>query len=240
MILPNEAFLKNFKSTQGAISVAEAIAIMNIAMEVKIGGDWITLGAHAGKDTMSASYGFSTTGISGDYYMIDPCYDMGNAEAWEHTIQKKSENMGWLYFNEPGFCERVKERVKEVSNGLVNPILIGSYSEKEIPKHDKISWCFQDSDNHQPERVYSELELLKPRMIIGGIITMHDVGNQYITPKEALEQLIQSGEYENVPIDWKSIFDYVRENKLEEGNDSWHEKGSNEFPCYVGAVRKIK
>lgn len=239
MIYPGKEFLELFKKTPGAISVSESIAIMNLSIQVPDGGDWITLGSHAGKDTMSASYGLASINMKGDYYMVDPCYDMTNDEAWEHTIQKKSENMGWLYFNEKGFSERVKKNVIEVSKGLVNPILVGSYSEKEIPKHDIISWCFLDSDNHSQERVFAELELLKPRMVIGGIIALHDFNNQYIAPREAHEQLIQSGEYENIDIDWKEIFDYVRENDLETNNESWHEKGSNEFPCYVGAVKKI-
>ena len=46
------------------------------------------------------------------------------------------------------------------------------------------------------------------------------------------------GEYEPIHIDWNEIFDYARANNLEDGNVSWHEKGSEEFPKFVGALRK--
>jgi hypothetical protein len=147
--------------------------------------------------------------------------------------------MGWLYFKEDGFYDKVKENIYVASHGKIVPVLLGDYSENVLPKHDNIAYCFIDSDNHSHERVVAEIEILKPKMIKGGIIAFHDFGNQYIAPREVHQQLIDTGEYENINIDWESIFNYVRENDLETGNESWHEKGSNEFPCYVGAVRKI-
>lgn len=236
MLYPLQTFLEVFKKTPGAISVSESIAIMNIANEV-IEGTYIECGSHAGKSGMSAVAGLKH---GGNFYMIDPVYDLLNLEAWKHTIQEHPDNMGWLYFKEDGFYDKVKENIRIASHGKINPVLLGDYSENVLPKYDNYAYVFIDSDNHSQERVSAELDLIRPKMKIGGIIAFHDFGNQYIAPREAHEQLIQSGEYENVPIDWKSIFDYVRENKLEEGNDSWHTKGSNEFPCYVGAVRKIK
>lgn len=236
MILPSKEFLEFFKKTPGAISVCESIAIMNIANEV-IKGTYIECGSHAGKSGMSAAAGLKH---KGNFYMIDPVYDLGNLEAWKHTIQEHPDNMGWLYFKEKLFYNGVNNNIVIASNGKIVPVLLGDYSENVLPKYDNYTYVFIDSDNHSHERVAAELDIIKPKMKVGGIIAFHDFGNQYIAPREAHEQLIQSGEYENVHIDWKSIFDYVRENNLEEGNDSWHEKGSNEFPCYVGAVRKIR
>lgn len=236
MLLPSKEFLEFFKKTPGAISVCESIAIMNIASEA-IEGTYIECGSHAGKSGMSACAGFKN---GGNFYMIDPVYDLTNLEAWKHTIQEHPDNMGWLYFKEDGFYDKVKENILVASHGKVVPVLLGDYSENVLPKYNDFAYVFVDSDNHSHERVAAELDIIKPKMKVGGIIAFHDFGNQYIAPREAHEQLIQSGEYENVHIDWKSIFDYVRENNLEDGNDSWHTKGSNEFPCYVGAVRKIR
>lgn len=235
MIYPSKEFLELFKKTPGAISVSESIAIMNIANEA-IDGAYIECGSHAGKSGMSACAGFKN---GGEFNMIDPVYDLTNLEAWKHTIQEHPDNMGWLYFKEDGFYDKVKENILVASHGKVVPVLLGDYSENVIPRYNGIAYCFVDSDNHSHERVYAELDLIKPRMKVGGIIAFHDFGNQYIAPREAHQSLIDSGDYENINIDWESIFNYVRKNDLEKGNDSWHEKGSNEFPCYVGAVRKI-
>lgn len=236
MVLPSKEFLELFKKTPGAISVCESIAIMNITNEV-IKGTYIECGSHAGKSGMSAAAGLK---YKGKFYMIDPVYDLNNFEAWKHTIQGHPDNMGWLYFKEKLFRNRVYNNIVIASNWKIVPVLIGDYSENVLSKYKDYTYVFIDSDNHSHERVESELELIKPRMKVGGIIAFHDFGNQYIAPREAHAKLIQSGDYENIDIDWNAIFGYVRENNLEEGNDSWHEKGSNEFPCYVGAARKIK
>ena len=107
-----------------------------------------------------------------------------------------------------------------------------------IPKFDKYAFVFIDSGTHCDNLAIDESRLLKDKMIPGGIIAYHDFGNQFQKPREAAEYLVSTGEYDWVNIDWNEIFDYVRTNNLEENNNSWHEKGSNEFPCYIGAVRK--
>lgn len=235
MILPSKEFLELFKKTPGAISVCESIAIMNIASQADV-GTYIECGSHAGKSGMSACAGLKN---GGNFYMIDPVYDLTNLEAWKHTIQGHPDNMGWLYFKEDGFYDRVKENIYVASHGKIVSVLLGDYSENVLPKYDNFSYVFIDSDNHQRERIVAEIAMVKDKIIKGGIIAFHDFGNQYIAPREVHAELIASGDFENIPIDWEEIFRYVRENNLEEGNDSWHEKGSNEFPCYVGAVRKI-
>lgn len=234
MQLPTKEFLELFKKTPGAISVCESIAITNIAAQAPKGVN-IECGSHAGKSGMSAAAGLKN---GGKFNMIDPVYDLTNLEAWKHTVQEHPDNMGWLYFKEDGFYEKVKENILVASHGKIEPVLLGDYSQNVLPKYDGYAYVFIDSDNHSHERVYSELEIIKPKMLQGGIIAFHDFGNQYIAPREAHQHLIDTGEFENVHVDWNEIFIYVRENNLEEGNDSWHEKGSNEFPCYVGAVRK--
>ncbi len=233
MIIPSKEFINKFKSTPGAFSVCESIALMNITSNV-IQGTFIECGSNAGKSGMSAAYGLP----EGKFYMIDPIFDLRNLEAWTHTIQGHPDNLAWGYAAESDFKDKVIDRIKLASNGKVQPILCGTFSEDELPKHESYSYAFIDSDNHQPERVYAEVNLIRPRIISGGIIAFHDFGNQYLAPREVHQYLLNTGEYENIPIDWESIFNYVRENNLEEGNDSWHERGSEEFPKFVGAVKR--
>ncbi len=233
MVIPSKEFIELFKKTPGAFSVCESIALMNITSQV-IEGNFIECGSNAGKSGMSAAYGLP----KGKFYMIDPIFDLSNIEAWKHTIQGHPDNLAWGYVNDKNFNNEVRDRIYIASEKRVMPILCGTYSEEEIPKHDNYSFAFIDSDNHQPERVKAELELLIPRMKQGGIIAFHDFGNQYIAPKQAHAELVQSGQFENIDIEWKEIFDYVRRDNLEEGNNTWHEKGSEEFPKFVGAVKR--
>ncbi len=234
MIYPSKEFISKFKATQGAFSVCESIALMNITSQVPEGYNFIEAGSNAGKSSMSAAYGLP----KGKFYMIDPIFDLTNREAWKHTIQEKPENLAWGYVKDDGFNESVKERVRFASNGRVEPILLGSYSEVELPKYGRYSYVFIDSDNHQKERVTAEITIIEDMVVQGGIIAFHDFGNQYIAPREAHEKLIGTGKYENVEIDWTAIFDYVRANNLEDDNNTWHTSGSEEFPKFVGAVRR--
>lgn len=235
MIIPPNNFFEWFKKTPGAFGVAESIALANIAMQVPEGkGNFIECGSNAGKSGMSAAFGLP----AGNFYMIDPIYDLSNLEAWQHTIQEHPDNMKWGYVNEPKFKDNVRGRIIFASNARVNPILLGSYSEKELPLWGDYSYAFIDSDNHQHERVFAEIAILEDRMVKGGIICFHDFNNQYIAPQEAHKALIATSKYEDVPIDWDTIFKHVRDNKMEEGNDSWHTAGSEEFPKFVGAVRR--
>ncbi len=233
MIIPSNDFFKRFKETPGALSCCEAIAISNITSDV-IPGNYFEAGSNAGKSGMAAAFGLP----KGKFYMCDPIFDLTNLEAWEHTIQKHPDNLAWDYAAAKGFKDAVIGRIKFASKDRVEPILLGSYSEKEIPLHGDYSYVFIDSDNHSHERVFGEVELVKNRMVSGGVIAFHDFLNQYISPAQAHKYLIETGEYEDIPIDWTSIFNYVRENNLEDGNNTWHQSGSEEFPKFVGAVRK--
>lgn len=231
--IPSKEFFDVFKKTPGALSCCEAIAIHNLCLQVPE-GTYIEAGSNAGKSSMAAASSLP----KGDFYLIDPIFDLTNLEAWEHSQQRHPDNLAWRYAADKGFKEEVKSRVKKVSNNKINPILAGDYSENVLPKHPPYSYVFIDSDSHSHERVFGEINIVKNLMVQGGIIALHDFKNQYIAPQEAHKYLIETGEYENVPIDWESIFNYVRENNLEEGNNSWHEKGSEEFPKFVGAVKR--
>ncbi len=233
MIFPSRSFIERFKETQGAFSVCESIALMNIAWTVP-SGNYIECGSNAGKSGMSAAYGLS----KGIFYMIDPIFDLTNREAWSHSVQEKPENLAWNYVNEEGFNQKVKDRISFASAGRVTPVLLGSYSEAELPKYPPYSFAFIDSDIHAAEVCVTEVKLIEDLMVSGGAIAFHDYGNQYHGPMVAYQYLLSTGKYEPIEIDWDDIFNYVRDRNLEEGNDSWHQNGSNEFPKYVGAVRK--
>jgi hypothetical protein len=233
MKIPPPSFFEIFKKTPGAIGVAESIAIYNLALEAPEGVR-IDLGSHCAKAAMSAASAFD----NGKIYLVDPCYDLNNEEAWAHSVQGTAKNMPWHYFNEKDILDRIKRSISEVSNTRVGAVLIGDYSENVILGFNRYSWAFIDSDSHQDGMALREAKMLEDRMVAGGIIALHDFGNQFSDPKLAHQYLIDTGNFENIPIDWAQIFDYVRENNSENGNNSWHESGSNEFPCYVGAVRR--
>jgi hypothetical protein len=70
MKLPSEEFLKTFKSTNGALSVSESIAIMNIASEAPE-GTYMELGTFHGKSGMSATRSLKP----GIFYLVDPIFE---------------------------------------------------------------------------------------------------------------------------------------------------------------------
>lgn len=219
MIIPNESFLETFKKTPGAISICESVAILNLSIQAPP-GVYLDCGSHAGKSAMSAAQGLQ----NGTFYLVDPIYDMEN-----------KENKGWPYVNDAAFCDNI---IENVARNKILPVLIGDNSINVIPKYGPYSWVFIDSDDHQEELVMEEVRLLEDRIVSGGIVAFHDYKNQYIWPAKAHEYLISTGKFENIPIDWERIKDHVRKNNLENGNNSWHREGSNEFPIYVGACKR--
>lgn len=234
MIHPSNVFLEDFKRTNGAISVCESIAIMNVASEAP-SGLYLDLGSHCGKAAMSASYGLS----SGVFLLVDPIFDLSNVEAWSHSIQGKPENNPWGYANSPMFSTEVAMRVGRHGRNRISVATIGSYSELEIQHHSSISYCFIDSDDHGGGLPLREVKMLEDRMVLGGVIAFHDFLNQYIEPKEAYDYLISTGKYQEIPINWGEIIFYVKDNNLEYGNNSWH-MPDNPYPNFVGALKKIK
>jgi hypothetical protein len=232
MTFPDNNFFEEFKKTPGAISVCEAIAIFQIASQATKGGAYIDLGSHAGKAAMSAAHGIQ----NGSMIMVDPIYDLGNVEAFKHSIQGSPENIPWAYALEPGFKGEVKDRIMAVSD--MTPALFGDYSENALKKFDQFSYVFIDSDTHEEPMIKAELDLIVNKMVPGGIIAFHDFNSEFIAVHEAHQKLIETGRFENVKIDWDAIVQFVKERDLEKGNISWHHNDV-EFPCFVGAVRRI-
>lgn len=209
MIIPSKEFIEKFKSTPGAFSVCEAIALYNIIIDNAPCGEYLELGSHKGKSSQ--------------------------------VIAKAMPSASTLILVEPEFKDHnwVSEVVSRVNYLLPENGFgwIAGYSLNVIPEYDSLAFCFVDSGVHD-DMVMDEVKLLEDRMMPNGIIAFHDFLNQFTAVERAYNYLWSTGKYEPININWKEIFDYVRENNLEEGNNSWHEKGSEEFPKFVGALRR--
>lgn len=214
MILPSKEFWEQFKATNGALSVTEAIAIMNLA-DMAPRGRYLECGTFHGKSAMAALIGLKDYEGNDmvDFILVDPIFE--NHEVVKQVMENISvcdKNMGYAFES--------------------------SYSTDEIPKHDDYCYCMIDSGSHQDGLPMQEARLLEDRMVQGGIMVWHDWNSQFKEVKEATDYLVGTGKYEYVPINWNEIVEYVRENDLESGNQSWHHS-ELDFPQFVGAVRKL-
>lgn len=240
MIFPTQAQIDLFKSTPGAISVHEMLAIMNVASQVPH-GTCAEMGSHRGKSGIAAAIGLSHTG-NNVLHMVDPLYDMTNLEAWSHADQKHPDN-AWQGAKHEDFHGDVMAQIVLSSREVVWPKLRGDYSTNAIPRlhveYGDFGYVFLDSDQHQYELVHAECELLRNRMAIGGIIAFHDFMSQFSGVEQAYREMLQGGQYEEVPIDWDHIKAYVASIGGEEGNESWHHV-DKQAPCFFGAIKRIK
>lgn len=209
-ILPKET-LETFKKCHGAFSVSEAIALYNILQDCPQ-GLYAELGTHRGKSGIIAASVLKP----GKFMLIDTAF---TDESWAVETAAKVSN---------------------ASNGRIETEPIAMLSTDFIPLYNNYAYVMVDTGDHSEELVMSELRLLKDAMMIGGIIASHDLDNQFTGVRKGYNWLVSTGQYEVIPVNWQEIFDYVRTNNLEEGNNSWHEKGSEEFPKFVGALKRIK
>jgi len=209
MIKPTQEFWKVFKETYGAFSTPEAIALYNIALQAPQ-GEYLELGTHKGKSTLAAMLGLK----KGKFYLVDPIFEDDN------------------------ICSEMAKTFYSFPSTHIEKVLIADYSTNVIHKHSNLSFVFLDSGDHGEELVKEEVQELEDRLMGGGILAFHDYQNQFTAVERWYDYLVGTGKYEPIAIDWKEIFDYVRENNLEDGNNSWHEKGSEEFPKFVGALRR--
>lgn len=142
----------------------------------------------------------------------------------------------WLVdplFRDEKFCEEVMKNIVF----RVNMVLVGNESLNEIPKHGEYSYVMVDSGSHGDGLPMQEVKLLEDRMVKGGIIAFHDFRSQFVEVEQAYNYLISTGKYEEIPINWQEIIEYVNANNLEEGNNSWHHTELKN-PCFVGALKR--
>lgn len=211
MITGSEDFWKTFKVTNGALSTAEAISIANIA-SLAPEGAYIELGTFNGKSSMSACLGLK--GENAPFYLVDPIFE-----------DKKIADQVIASINKATFT----------SSSLIP---VADYSTNVIDKYGPYAYVFSDAGSHQGGLPMKEVIMLEDQIIPGGILCFHDYKSQFIEVHEAYDYLLSTGKYEEIPIDWTSIINYVREHNLEAGNTSWHHQ-ELDFPCFVGAVRRI-
>ncbi len=171
-------------------------------------GKYCELGVYKGKSAMAAALGLK----SGTFYLIEP--EFGSV-AWEDEVYQLIKN----------------------TNPNLTVITIDDLSLNIIPNLFEMSYVFVDSSIHD-DMVMKEARLLQDKIKSGGILAFHDLGNQFTAVQRAYDFLVSTGKLEPIIINWKEIFDYVRENNLEEGNISWHSAGSEEFPKFVGALKR--
>lgn len=208
LIFPTKTFWEVFKKTEGAFSTAEAIALINICIDVPH-GTYLELGTHKGKSALAAC----CTWGGGEFFLDDLLFE-------DNKIKETVLNMLLNYNPEVKFKAIDKPSVEIIQN------------------FNYLSYCFVDTGDHGEELVSSEVLLLEDRIRPNGIIAFHDLDNQFVAVRKWYDYLVSTNKYEPIPIDWENIFNYVREKNLEEGNNSWHEKGSEEFPKFVGALKR--
>lgn len=213
MITPSKEFWEVFKKTPGALSCAEALAIMNIAA-IAPEGICAEFGSYHGKSAMSAILKLNT----GRFYLVDPI------------------------FEDEKIAEDVMDRVDSFVYPRRKARAFGDYSTEILKAEDfnsLFSYIFIDSGSHGDGLPMQEAKLLEDRLIQGGVIAWHDYKNQFVEVEGAYNYLVSTGKYEPVEINWQEIFDYVAEHNLEEGNNSWHKYPELPHPPnFIGALKR--
>lgn len=212
--IPSASFIEKFKATTGAFSVAEAIALYNICLQAP-DGNYIELGTHKGKSTLVALAALKPN----IFTLVEPEFDK-SIPIKEVAETISSFRKGFTICYSPTYSTDVLQPIDGV---------------------DKVKYAYVmlDSGDHGEELVQAEKTLLEDRIISGGILAMHDLNNQFTAVRRMYDQLLQTGLYEEVKVDWPAILKYVTENNLEEGNQSWHlYPDLGHPPNFVGAVRR--
>lgn len=210
MIKPGLPFWEVFKKTSGALSTAECTSIVNLAAQAPE-GLWLEMGTFKGKSAMAAIYG----GNAPDFILLEPL------------------------FGSEVDCNELAKNISDATGKGVKLYFINGYSTDFLKDtKDMYAYVMSDAGNHQDGLPMAEVKLLEDRLLPGGVIAFHDFGNQFREPKEAAEYLVSTGKYEWIDIPWAEIVEYVKENNLEEGNNSWHVYDDVPYPCFVGAVKR--
>lgn len=223
MLTANEDFWKIFKETNGALSCAEAIAIMDIASQAPK-GNYIELGSFKLKSAMSAFIGLKP----GLMVLLEPLFEEDEMKNHIDLVLKS------FNFRMPTTLFLPEYSTEYLSNPKLHTAQL---LDEVVFEKDNFSYVFVDSGSHQDGLPMQEVRLLEDRMVQGGIIAFHDWNSQFKEVKEASDYLVSTGKYEYIPINWDEINSYVDEHNLEEGNLSWHHTELKN-PNFVGALRR--
>lgn len=206
--IPVHSFIEKFKATEGALSVCESIAIYNIAKQAPE-GLFAEYGTFRGKSAMSALLGLP----KGVFRLYEPEFDVSiKTDDVSQTLRSFESKVHAIHY-------------------------LPNYSIESISLYSDYSYVFIDSGSHQDGLPMQEVKLLEDRIVQGGIIAFHDFRSQFVEVEQAYNYLLGTGKYEEIKIYWNAIVNYVRENDLEKGNNSWHHT-EMDFPCFIGAVRR--
>lgn len=211
---PPIEFWQHFKNTNGAMSTAEAIFLYNACLEVSDESDWVEMGTAYGKSAIVSLMAWVERNEH-MFVMLEP--DKSIINDAQKTILKFKKDFG---------------------GKIICPIL-PEYSTQYLERKNEFAYIMWDTGSHGHELVNKEKPLLEDKIIMGGVLVMHDINSQFIACTEAYNDLISSGKYEELKYDWNEIFDYVKEHNLEEGNNSWHLYPELPHPPnFIGALRR--
>lgn len=210
MITPTPEFWKDFVETKGAFSCAEALALFNITSQAEQ-GCFLELGSHKGRSSICIAAAMPNVS---QLYLVEP------------------------EFKDPEWANEVLLKVNKWTPDNVLATGYGAYSLDVIPLFKELSFCFIDSGVHD-DMVMEECKMLEDRIIQGGIIALHDFLNQFTAVERAYDYLLSTGKYSKIEINWNEIFDYLKENDLQDGDLSWHKYPDLPHPPnFVGALRR--
>lgn len=206
----NTTTLSLFKSTPGAMSVCEGLALSRLAYEsggFRNEGIYIESGSHSGKSTVAIA---SALYEECELHMIDPDFK-----------RPPSDILGDLKSaSEATFIFHIAPSVEAL------PRIAG-----------ELSFVFLDSGDHSYELCRAECNIVAPRMVKGGIIAFHDLNSQFKGVRQCYDELLATGEFEEVVIPWKDIEAEVVAGNLEAGNDTYHHTELAN-PMFLGALRR--
>ena len=206
----NSTTLSLFKSTPGAMSFCEGLALSRLAYEsggFRNEGIYIESGSHSGKSTVAIA---SALYEECELHMIDPDFK-----------RPPSDILGDLKSaSEATFIFHIAPSVEAL------PRIAG-----------ELSFVFLDSGDHSYELCRAECNIVALRIVKGGIIAFHDLDSQFKGVRQCYDELLATGAFEEVVIPWKDIEAEVVAGNLEAGNDTYHHTELAN-PMFLGALRR--
>lgn len=225
----NIKFLTRFRLTPGAISVCEGLAINLLAAQAPA-GTALELGAHAGKSAIAAASALGA--IKRNIVLVDPMYAVVDPDKWRIAAPAGHKVDPWPYARRKNFTLEVKRFVTEEGGPLVSVWChrVSSLAAIPLQPDRSVAYVMIDSDDHSYELVSAEIEALRPKLVAGAVVVMHDYGNEFDGPIGVAQELT---DFKPIKIPWPDIRQAVKFLELEAGNNSWHAP-LNPLPCYVG------
>lgn len=221
----------------GAMSATEMLGVWSVVALGLPEGGLLDLGSHAGKSSIALAGAVAGTGAKRNLIMVDPLYDMTNAAAWSLTVHRSAAASPWIFEDHAAFVRGVHDAVRPFTASLA---MAGEASQRLLPKLiGPVAAVFIDSDDHDRHVLAAEIPLIEPLLVPGSVLLFHDYGNQYIAPREVAEEMVRSGRYAPIAIDWAAVRAEEAGYGFEATNKSWHRYADQPQPNFVGAIRKV-